>query len=311
MRVGTDTLSERPTGCHVIVVEKGAVAGVDVRGGGPGTRETDLLDPANTVEKIHGIVLAGGSAFGLDAACGAMRYLQECGIGFDARVTRIPIVPAAILFDLAIGDPSVIPDAQSGYRAAKAASDTPVGEGNVGAGAGATVGKIAGMERAMKGGVGSTAAQLPNGCMVAALVVVNALGDVVDYRNGRVVAGMRTEQGDQLQDVRTTWGSGFDARRAFGQNTTLGVVATNARLTKAQATKLARMAQAGLARAIVPVHTPFDGDTLFALATGTHRKDVDMLALGAIAADLVSLAVLRGVQMATGIRGIPAAADLP
>ncbi len=307
--VGVDTLVGRPTGCHVILAERGAVAGVDVRGGAPGTRETDLLDPANTVEKIHAIVLAGGSAFGLDAATGVMQYLRENDIGFDVQVARVPIVPAAVLFDLAIGDPAIFPNAESGYSAAESASSAPVEEGSLGAGAGATVGKIGGMARAMKGGVGSIATKLPNGITVAALVVVNALGDVVDYRNGGIVAGMRSEKGDRLQDVRTVLGKDDLSPQVFGENTTLGVVATDARLTKAQATTLSRMAQAGLARAIVPIHTPFDGDTLFSLATGTHPGDVDMVALGAVAADLVSMAVLRGVEKATGIPGYPSVAE--
>ena len=195
IEVGHHTLAARPTGCTVVLARGGAVAGVDVRGGAPGTRETDLLDPAKTVQQVHAVVLAGGSAFGLDAAGGVVRYLSERGIGFETRVARVPIVPAAILFDLGIGDPAVRPTADCGYRAAAAATAGPVAEGNVGAGAGATVGKLGGAERAMKGGVGSAAITVPGGLVVAALAAVNAVGDVVDPATGRVVAGVRTPDG--------------------------------------------------------------------------------------------------------------------
>lgn len=311
IKVGHETLTARPTGCTVVLVERGAIAGVDVRGAAPGTRETDLLNPLNTVQHVHAIVLTGGSAFGLDAASGVMRYLEERGIGYDTGVARVPIVPAAVLFDLGIGgNPNIRPTAESGYRAASAASSGPVAEGNVGAGAGATVGKLAGRSRAMKGGIGSTAVRLPDGLVVAALVAVNAAGDVIDPSTGRVVAGARTPDGRGLADVRVLLRSGFVAGGRPGENTTIGVVATNARLTKPQANKVAQMAHDGLARAIAPVHSPIDGDTLFALATGTHDQPADVLVIGALAADVVAEAVVRAVKAATGIPGYPAARDL-
>lgn len=311
VKVGHFTMSERPTGCTVVLVEEGAVGGVDVRGAAPGTRETDLLNPVNLVEKVNAVVLAGGSAFGLDAASGVVRYLDERGFGFATDYGKVPIVPAAVLFDLGVGDPKYRPTAECGYQAAKAATGGPIAEGNVGAGAGATVGKLAGSNRAMKGGLGTSAITLPNGLIVAALVAVNAVGDVVDPSTGRVVAGVRTEDGKRLADVRTLLRSGalLPGQTAV-RNTTIGVVATNARLTKAQATKLAQMAHDGLARAISPAHTPFDGDTIFTVATGGSSAEVDLLTLGALAADAMAQAVLRGVQTARGIAGYPAMADL-
>jgi L-aminopeptidase/D-esterase-like protein len=310
VKVGHYTLSERPTGCTVVLTEAGAVAGVDVRGSSPGTRETDLLDPVNKIEHVHAIVLSGGSAFGLDTASGVMRYLEEKGIGFDAKVAKVPIVPAAILFDLAVGDPKIRPNAECGYRAATAATAGPIQEGNVGAGAGATVGKLAGPGRAMKGGIGTAALTLPGGLTVAALVAVNAVGDVIDPTTGKVIAGMRTEDGKSLADARMFIRSGALHQVRAGQNTTIGVVATNARLTKAQATKMAQMAHDGFARAIAPAHTPHDGDTIFALATGTYQKEVDLLTIGALAADMMAEAIVRAVCEATGIPGYPAARDL-
>ncbi|HEY5813647.1 MAG TPA: P1 family peptidase, partial [Terrimicrobiaceae bacterium] len=257
LKVGHCTLSERPTGCTVVLIEDGAVVGVDVRGGAPATHETDLLEPAHSVEKVHAIVLAGGSAFGLDAASGVMRYLDERRIGLSMGTANVPIVPAAALFDLSVGgDPSIRPTAESGYSAAKAATSQPVLEGNVGAGTGATVGKLAGLKHAMKGGVGSSAILLPNGVIVAALVVVNPVGDVVDPATGQVIAGMRTVDGKRLADARILLRSGVPMIGSPGTNTTLGIVATNAMLSKNQATKVAQMAQDGLARAIVPIHTP-------------------------------------------------------
>ncbi|HXG21812.1 MAG TPA: P1 family peptidase [Methylomirabilota bacterium] len=310
VKVGNYTLSERPTGCTVVVVEGGAVAGVDVRGASPGTRETDLLNPVNRIEHVHAIVLSGGSAFGLDTATGVIRYLEEKGIGFDTKVAKVPIVPAAILFDLAVGDPKIRPTAECGYRAAAAANTEPVPEGNVGAGAGATVGKLAGLKRAMKGGLGTAAITLPDGLTVAALVAVNAIGDIIDPFTGKIIAGMRTEDGKSLADARAFIRSGALQQAHVGQNTTIGVVATNARLTKAQATKVAQMAQDGLARAIAPAHTPYDGDTLFALATGIHQGDVDLLTVGALAADVTVDAIVRAVREATELPGYPAVRNL-
>ena len=311
LKVGHHTLAARPTGCTVVLAEAGAVAGVDVRGGAPGTRETDLLDPVNTVQKVHAVVLSGGSAFGLEAATGTVRWLEEKGIGFDVYVAKVPIVPAAILFDLGMGDPKVRPTAECGYKAAATATDGPVAEGNVGAGAGATIGKLAGPGRAMKAGLGSAALTLSNGLIVAALVAVNAIGDVIDPATGRVIAGVRTPDGSRLADARTLVRSGALLRPTGpGQNTTIGVVATNAALTKAQATKVAQMAHDGLARAISPAHTPVDGDTVFALATGTLAGEAEVTTIGALAAEVMADAIVRAAQQATGIPGYPAARDL-
>ncbi len=311
LKVGHHTLAARPTGCTVVLAEAGAVAGVDVRGGAPGTRETDLLDPAKTVQRVHAVVFAGGSAFGLDAAGGVVRYLSERGIGYDTRVAMVPIVPAAILFDLGVGrDPAIRPTADCGYRAAAAASAGPVAEGNVGAGAGATVGKLGGAGRAMKGGVGSAALTVPGGLVVAALAAVNAVGDVIDPATGRVVAGVRTPDGAGLADARTLLRAGAGGGGRPRENTTLGVVATNAALTQAEATTVAQMAHDGLARAIVPAHTPSDGDAIFALATGRRDEPVGAGTVGALAAEAMAEAIVRAVRAAAGIPGYPAARDL-
>ncbi len=312
IKVGHSVMPERPTGCTVILTEAGAVAAVDVRGGGPATHETDLLDPVATVQHVHGIVFSGGSAFGLAAAGGVMRYLEEHGIGFDVGVARVPIVPAASLFDLGVGGrPDVRPAAKCGYQAAKSASDGPVAEGNVGAGAGATVGKLLGPDRAMKAGLGSAALVLPSGLVVAALAAVNAIGQVMDPDTGKVMAGVRTPDGAGIFDLRphVRAGAALSAARP-GENTTLGVVATNAVLTRVQATKMAQMAHDGLARAIYPAHLPLDGDTVFALATGTHKGEADLNTIGALAAEALAQAIVRAATLATGIPGFPAAQDL-
>lgn len=313
VQVGHFTDTRRPTGCTVVLVENGATAGVDVRGGAPGTRETDLLDPVNTVQQVHAIVLAGGSAFGLDAASGVMRFLEERGIGFPVGALRVPIVPAAILFDLGVGDGHIRPDAAAGQAAARAARPGAFAEGSVGAGAGATVGKLLGFERAMRGGLGSASERLPDGLIVAALVAVNAVGDVRDPRTGLLVAGARTPEGDALADTLAVLRTG-GMRPAVAAdprprgNTTIGVVATNAALNKAELTKVAQMAHDGLARTLQPVHTPWDGDTLFALGVGTQRADV--LVVGTLAAEAVANAVLRAVRAARSLPGLPAASDL-
>ncbi len=311
VKVGHFTLSARPTGCTVVMMEGGAVGGVDVRGGAPGTSETDLLDPVNSVEQIHAVVLAGGSAFGLDARSGVVRYLEERDIGYRVGSSVVPIVPSAILFDLAVGDdPSVRPDAECGYQAATVAStDTPA-EGSVGAGAGATVGKLRGLARAMKGGIGTASIVLSDGLVVSALVAVNAVGDIVDPATGLVIAGVRTEDGRSLADARQLIRAGQLGEPQAGANTTIGVVATNATLTKAQATKVAQMAQDGLARAIVPSHTPSDGDTVFTLATGSLDGSPSVTTIGALAAEVMAGAIVRAVRAATGLEGIPAIADL-
>jgi len=309
--VGHHTLTERPTGCTVVLVPAGAVGGVDVRGGAPGTREIALLDPVNTVERVHAVVLAGGSAFGLDAAGGVMRFLEERNVGFQVGNVRVPIVVGAILFDLMVGeDPSVRPDAACGYMAARVATAGPVAEGSVGAGAGASIGKLGGPGRAMRGGLGSASVTLPDGLTVAALVAVNAVGDVLDPATGKIVAGVRTGDGAGFADARELIRSGATIPSAPGQNTSIGVIATNATLTKSQTTKIAQMAQDGLARAIVPAHTPWDGDTMFALALGGYEGNADVLTIGALAADVVATAILRAVRAATGLPGIPAAREM-
>lgn len=309
--VGHYTLTQRPTGCTVVLAPKGAVAGVDVRGSAPGTRETDLLNPINNVQMVHGILLAGGSAFGLDAAGGVMRWLEEHNIGFDMRVVRVPIVPAAVIYDLGVGDPKIRPDAECGYKAATSASAGPVAEGNVGAGAGATVGKLFGGSRAMKGGVGTASITLPDGLTVSAIVVVNAVGDVIDPATGAVVAGVRGTDGHSLGDARRLIRAGATRPGVRnGENTTIGVVATNATLTKAQATKVAQMAHDGMARAISPSHTMIDGDTIFSLATGERAEQADVTTIGALAADMLAEAIVRAVKSATGIPGYPAVRDL-
>jgi L-aminopeptidase/D-esterase-like protein len=311
IKVGHHTLSERPTGCTVVLVEAGVTGGVDVRGAAPGTRETDLLDPLSTVEQVHAIVLSGGSAFGLSVADGVMRYLSEKNIGYPMRVP-VPIVPAAILYDLGVGDnPNVRPTAECGYVAASQATSGPIPEGSVGAGAGATIGKIGGRERAMKGGIGTAAIALPNGLVVAALVAVNAVGDVIDPSTGTIVAGVRSLDGTLLADARTVLRDPAQVLTRDGESTTIGVVATNARLTKAQAGHLARMAHDGLARAVRPAHTPMDGDTIFSLATGTWSGDGSLLTIGSLAADAMAEAIVRAARMATGVPGFPATRDLP
>jgi L-aminopeptidase/D-esterase-like protein len=309
IKVGHFTLSERPTGCTVILAEAGAVAGVDVRGMAPATRETDVLNPVNLVQIAHAIVLSGGSAFGLDAASGVMRYLEEHKIGFLFGQAYVPIVPAAALFDLSVGDGRIRPNADCGYQAARAASNAAVVEGNIGAGAGATVGKAGGLGRAMKGGIGTASITMPNGLIVAALVATNGMGDVIDPENGQVIAGVRTPDGKSFADARKLLRSGEIKFRA-GENTTLGVIATNAVLTKTEAKRVAEMAHDGYARSIVPAHTPVDGDTIFTLATGAKTGPADAGLIGVLAADVMAQAVVRSVRQATGIPGFPAAKDL-
>ena len=311
IRVGHYTDTRRPTGCTVVLAEGGAIAGVDVRGAAPGTRETDLLSPLNAVQQVHAILLAGGSAFGLDAAAGVVRWLDERGIGIDVGPARVPIVPAAILFDLWIGDATIRPDAAAGYAACVAASAEAPAEGSVGAGAGASVGKLYGIERAMKGGIGCASLRA-GGVTVAALIAVNAIGDVIDPASGRPLAGARSADGRTLHGTMRAMIAGEVPPRlqVLGGATTIGVIATDALLTKAQAGKLAQMAHDGLARSINPVHTQADGDTLFALATGASGLAPDLTLLGALAAEVTARAVLRGVQQATGLPGLPALRDL-
>lgn len=315
IEVGHFTETRRPTGCSVVIAREGAVAGVDVRGAAPGTRETDLLNPANLVEKVHAVLLAGGSAWGLDAAGGVMRWLEEQHIGLNTDHGLVPIVPAAVVFDLGVGDGRIRPDAQAGYQACAAASRQPSAQGNVGAGSGALVGKLYGMARAMKGGVG-TASLCVDGVTVGALIVCNAVGDVIDPANGALIAGARTVDGKTLLGSRDAMLRGEVPRKPLaGTNTTIGVIATDAVLTKAQAQRLAQVSHDGLARAINPVHTMFDGDTLFALGTGHSRKSADMLLLATLAAEVTARAVINAMRAAQGVtvgcQHWPAAADLP
>ncbi len=302
IRVGHDTNLEAGTGCTVIICDAPAIGGVDVRGGAPATRETDLLRPLHMVEEVHGILLTGGSAFGLDAASGVMRYLEEHHIGFDVGVAKVPIVPAAAIFDLGFGSASVRPDAAAGYRACEQAASQPVAQGNVGAGAGATVGKLLGPGFMMKGGLGSASMRMDDGTLVAAIVVVNALGDVIDPQTQQVIAGTRNPMG------------GFIASNPFG-NTTIAVVATSATLSKDATNKVAQMAHNGLAQVIRPAHTLFDGDTVFALSLGTTppaastaaTSAIQVSMIGAAAAVTLARAILKAVRNATALHDVPAA----
>jgi L-aminopeptidase/D-esterase-like protein len=322
IRVGHQTMDGRPTGCTVILVDgPGAVGAVSQRGGAPGTRETDLLDPLNMVDAVNAVVLAGGSAFGLEAAQGVVRYLEERNVGYKTAAGVVPIVPAAILYDLTVGgDAKIRPNAECGYKAASSASTNAVAEGNVGAGAGATVGKMggvaehpgypAGPRRPMKGGLGSASVRLPNGLVVGAIVAVNAVGDIIDPRSGQVVAGTRNPDGS-LADVRTLLATGALTPRARpGENTTIGVVATNARLSKADAARLALMADDGFARAINPSHTVGDGDTVFALATGRWDGAANVSLIGALAAEAMSEAIVRAAAKAETLAGFASAREL-
>ena len=315
IEVGHFTDTRRPTGCTVVMAREGAVAGVDVRGAAPGTRETDLLHPSNLVDKVHAIMLAGGSAWGLEAATGAVRWLEERGVGLDVAVGRLPIVPAAVLFDLLVGDMRIRPDAAAGYAACAAASSADPAEGNVGAGAGAVVGKVFGIQHAMKGGVG-TASVSVDGVTVGALIACNALGDVIDPDTAQVMAGARTDDGRALRDTRRALLCGQPPQPLLaGTNTTIGVVATDAILTKAQAHRLAIAAHDGLARSINPVHTMSDGDTLFSLGTGRAGKSLGMMVLATMAAEVTARATVRAVQAARSVTTaeglyLPAMADL-
>ncbi|WP_312130470.1 P1 family peptidase [Diaphorobacter nitroreducens] len=315
IEVGHFTDPRRPTGCSVVIAREGAVAGVDVRGAAPGTRETDLLAPGNLVEQVHAIMLAGGSAWGLEAATGAVRWLEEHGVGLDVGVGRLPLVPAAVLFDLHVGDMKVRPDAAAGYAACAAATCEPPAEGNVGAGAGAVVGKMFGLQHAMKGGVG-TASVTVAGVTVGALIACNAVGDVVDPDTGRPLAGARAADGLTLRDTRHALLRGEPPHPLLaGSNTTIGVIATDARLTKVQAQRLAVAGHDGLARSINPVHTMSDGDTLFTLATGHVPHHPGMMVLATMAAEAVARATVRAVLAARTLRtaeglALPCHADL-
>ena len=321
LEVGHYTDRDNATGCTAVLCRQGAVGGVDVRGGSPGTRETELLRPLHRVDRVHAVVLSGGSAFGLDAASGVVAYLESAGIGLRVGPAIVPIVASAILFDLGLITAAVRPGPAQGYAAAVAAGPAPVVEGSVGAGTGATVGKVLGLERSIKAGIGGAALTLPGGATVAALVAVNAVGDVVDYRSGQLIAGPRRETAPGFistvelltgtgadADADTTGDTGRDAPPL--SNTTIGVVATDARLNREEANLLARVSHDGLALAIRPCHTIRDGDTMFALATGQGAEPGDFTALGAGAVEVTAQAVLRAVTAATGLGGVPAISEL-
>jgi L-aminopeptidase/D-esterase-like protein len=303
--VGHASDLEGLTGCTAILFQKPAIVGVDVRGSSPGTRETDRLSPTGTVRRTHALLLTGGSAFGLAAADGVVRFLEESGIGLDVGVARIPLVSAAVLFDLVIGSPSARPDPAMGYEAASSAKAGDFAQGSVGAGTGATVGKVLGLERVMKGGIGSASVELDDGLVVGALSAVNAFGDIRDPSTGRILAGPRQDDGtlgDTLELLPEA-----ASRRRWVENTTLGVIATNAALSKTQITKVADMAHDGLARVIYPVHTTVDGDVVFAASVG--EVDVATDVVGAWGARVMQEAILRAVQAARGVVGIPSLSE--
>ena len=303
--VGHASDPEGLSGCTAILFEEPAIVGVDVRGSSPGTRETDRLSPTGTVRRTHALLLTGGSAFGLAAADGVVRFLEESGIGLDVGVARIPLVSAAVLFDLVIGSPAARPDPAMGYEAAASAKVGDFAQGSVGAGTGATVGKVLGMERAMKGGIGSASVELDDGLVVGALAAVNAFGDVRDPSTARILAGPRQDDGTLGDTVELLPEAA--SRMRWGENTTLGVIATNAALSKIQATKVADMVHDGLARVIYPVHTTVDGDVVFAASVG--EVDVATDVVGAWGARVMQEAILRAVQAAEGVAGIPSLSE--
>ncbi len=294
IRVGHADNAEARTGCTVLLTECGAVGGVDVRGSSPGTREIELLKPVRNVEKIHAILLTGGSAFGLDAASGVMRFLEQKGVGYDVGVAKVPLVAAAVIFDLFVGDASVRPDSAMGFQACENATHSECREGQVGVGMGATVGKVWGLDQCSPGGVGTCAETLDGGIVVGVLVVVNAFGDVIDPNNGTVINPIKKLHGQPTDSVEKLKQNPVNPFARPGTNTTLAVVATNASLNKEQATKLAQMAQVGVSRTTRPAHTMVDGDVTFALSTSEKMADINVL--GAVAADLVAEAVIRGTR---------------
>jgi len=318
IKVGHASDFEGITGCTVVLCEKGAVAGVDQRGGGPGTREIALLNPVNHVEKVHAVMLAGGSAFGLDAASGVMRFLEDNNIGYQTGVAKIPIVPAAILYDLNIGDPKVRPTPEMGYLACTNASGSSPDQGSIGAGTGATVGKLMGMNRATKSGIGSASIDLGGGVKVGAIVAVNAIGEVIDPGNGNIIAGVRANKATVFEQGKPVFSEALQIMKSIvgktllglaeKANTVIGVVATNAKFDKAACTKLAQMAQNGLVRTIRPANTMHDGDTIFALSTGKKKANINIV--GAFAAQAVQRAILNAVLEATSLGGVPSISEL-
>lgn len=300
LKIGQVEDVEGLTGCTVIICEEGAVCGVDVRGAAPGTRETDLLDPINMIQKVHAVVLSGGSAFGLESTCGVSKYLEEQNIGFDVGVAKVPIVVGAVLFDLAVGDSKCRPNIDMGYKACEVASTTELKQGNYGAGCGATVGKIKGPDYAMKGGIGSYSIKLPNGLVVSALIAVNALGDV--YENGQIIAGVLDDNKSKPLSTYEIMKSGVTKGGFSIDNTTIGVIATNAKLTKAECKKVSQVGHNGYAKTIFPVHTPHDGDTIFTMATGEIETDITLLA--SLATEVVEKSVINAIKNASSIKNI-------
>jgi L-aminopeptidase/D-esterase-like protein len=309
IRIGQVSDPQHHTGCTVVLTEKGAVAGVDVRGGAPGTHGTDALRPENLIERVHGVVLTGGSAFGLATIQGVMRYLRQRNVGFETGFGVVPIVSGAVVFDLGLNHSGTFPDTNMGFQACEKAAVDGAEQGCVGAGAGATVGKLLGFERAMKGGQGFASIVLSTGLQLWALAVVNAFGDVCNPKSGEILAGVRTVDGRELANARAQLFELEILRGFSGSNTVLGVIATNAILSKAQLTHVAKMAQDGIARAVVPAHTLYDGDTIFALSTCEY-DGVEVSVVGALAAELMARAISNGIQFAVGLEGLPAYRDL-
>ncbi|MGL4797348.1 MAG: P1 family peptidase [Paraclostridium sp.] len=301
LKVGQVEDRDGLTGCSVVICEEGAVCGVDVRGAAPGTRETDLLDPVNMIQKVHAVVLSGGSAFGLECTCGVSKYLEEKGIGFDVGVAKVPIVVGAVLFDLVVGDPKCRPNIDMGYRACMKANNKELKQGNYGAGCGATVGKIRGPKYCTKGGIGSYSIKLDNGLVVAALVAVNAFGDV--YENGKVIAGVLNDNKDGYLNTYELMKQGVNKGGFNIDNTTIGIIATNAKLNKAQCKKISQMAHNGYAKAIFPIHTPHDGDTIFTISTGEIESDVTLL--GSLATEVMEKSIINAIKNSEGVGEIP------
>ncbi len=309
IKVGHSSDLKGYTGCTVILCEEGATSGIDVRGSASGTRQVDALSIGHIVEKVHAILLCGGSSFGLDAATGVSRYLEEKGVGFNVGITRIPIVPSAVIFDLFFGDHKARPTAKMGYEACVGAAEAEVVEGSVGAGTGAVIGKLFELQRAMKGGLGTCSVAMPDGLKVGALVVVNAFGDIIDNVTGKIIVGLRKgEDSVEFANTVNSLKQGI-VKKQFGiVNTTLGVVATNAKFSKRDITKIAQMAQAGMIKTINPVHTTFDGDLVFALSMGEIEADVNKV--GVLAEFVLSEAIKRAVKKADGFGIIPAFRDI-
>lgn len=302
LKVGQIEDTDALTGCTVVICEEGATCGVDVRGSAPGTRETDLLDPINSVQKVHAVVLSGGSAFGLESTCGVSKYLEEKNIGFEVGVCKVPIVTGAVLFDLGVGDYKVRPDKEMGYKACLNASETELKQGNYGAGCGATVGKIKGLNYVTKGGIGSCSIKFDNGIVVSALIAVNAFGDI--YEDGKVIAGVLNDDKTKLLNTYEIMKSGFVKGGFKIDNTTIGIVATNAKLTKVQCKKISQMAHDGYAKSIFPIHTPHDGDAIFTMSTGKIQVDSDITLLGSLAAEVVEKSIINAIKNAKNIKNI-------